>query len=88
MQTNGEHALIFQCPHCRDFVEISRNEINCRIFRHGVFKNTFEQINPHSSKYDCDKYSSNDMIFGCGKPFMLVELNAGNNYTVVKCDYI
>ena len=40
--------LIVNCPHCNEFIIIE--EINCKIFRHGVFKNTRIQIDPHSSK--------------------------------------
>lgn len=78
-----ESYLTIYCPHCNDIILINYREINCRIFRHGVFKNTFEQIPPHSSKLDCDKFISDDIIYGCGKPFRLNEQNEP-----VICDYI
>jgi hypothetical protein len=55
------------CPNCNVTIEVL--EINCRIFRCGVIKATGEQIPPHSSKEDCEKYVKEDLIYGCGKPF-------------------
>jgi hypothetical protein len=76
--------LIVLCPHCNDPILI--DQLNCKIFRHGVLKNNSEQINPHSSKIECDNYVNNDLIYGCGKPFKIIELN--NEYKVEICDYI
>ena len=72
--------LIVMCPHCNEY--ISMIEVNCAIFRHGVFKRTFEQIPPHSTKQQCDEWVQTSQIYGCGKPFKLVDGNA------VECDYI
>ena len=72
------------CPHCNLHVMIQ--EINCSIFRHGVYKNNKQQMNPHASKDECDKCVKEDLIIGCGKPFKLVLNN--NEYTAVVCDYI
>jgi hypothetical protein len=71
--------MLIECPHCNQLIEII--EMNCRIFRCGVFKNNFNQINPHAPKDECDDYIKNDLIYGCGKPFIMV-LN-----TAVICDY-
>ena len=35
------------CPHCNITIEVL--ELNCQIFRCGIYKNTLEQINPHMS---------------------------------------
>ena len=70
---------IITCPHCNEFILIE--ELNCRIFRHGVFKNTNQQISPHASKEECDAYIVQDLIYGCGKPFKITD-------KVEKCDYI
>lgn len=32
----SELFLTIKCPHCQGYVIIKKNEINCRIFRHGV----------------------------------------------------
>ena len=68
------------CPYCKEPVIIEK--INCGIFRHGVNKKTGKQINPHLEKAKCDRLVSKCKIFGCGRPFRLV-----NNEAVV-CDYI
>ena len=54
------------CPHCKEFVIIE--QINCGIFRHGVFK-TGEQIHPHLSQEKWEELIKGDLIYGCGKPF-------------------
>ena len=58
-----------ECPHCKIV------EVNCAIFRCGIYK----QIPPHLSK-ECDAIV--DKIYGCGKPFCLV------NGKLEPCDYI
>ena len=65
------------CPHCGGKVIIE--QINCGIFRHGVYKNG-AQVNPHMSKEECDRIKSD--IYGCGKPFKIEQNKA------VICDYI
>ena len=80
------NTYIFQCPSCLDYIIVNINEINCKIFRHGIFKNSNNQIDPHTSKVDCDKYVEQDMIFGCGKPFCLKDI--GDKWYVDICDYI
>jgi len=46
--------IIIDCPHCNCPMEII--QLNCRIFRHGIFKSNNTQINPHASKEECDYY--------------------------------
>jgi len=77
--------LIILCPHCNEHVLIE--ELNCKIFRHGVIKSTNEQINPHASKSECDNLILNDLIYGCGKPFKIIIIN-DNNFKAEICDYI
>jgi hypothetical protein len=84
--TIDNDILIFKCPHCNEFIQVELNQINCSIFRHGVFKANMDQINPHSPKLDCDSYVSRDLIFGCGKPFKIVK--DCDKYVVVVCEYI
>ena len=76
--------LILNCPHCDLIIEIE--QLNCSIFRHGVFKNTNQQINQHETKKMCEKYVINDEIYGCGKPFKII--NNNNNFEAIICDYI
>jgi hypothetical protein len=72
--------LIVICPHCGGLIEIE--QINCAIFRHGYFKNCDRQVNPHLDKEGCDELIRLDLIWGCGKPFKIV------NNMAMKCDYI
>ncbi len=77
--------IIVNCPHCENKISIMSNEINCGIFRHGLLKRDYSQINPHETKDICDRLYENGEIFGCGKPFRLL---AGEKYEAIKCDYI
>ena len=60
--------IIVVCPHCTDFIMIYKNEINCRIFRHAVYKSG-DNVNPHLNKIECDRLYQNNEIYGCCKPF-------------------
>jgi len=73
-----------KCPHCSIMIEIV--ELNCKIFRCGVYKSNNEQINPHLPKTECDVLVKNDSIYGCGKPFCII--NDAAPFIVEKCDYI
>lgn len=81
---NKKVNIIINCPHCNNLILIE--ELNCKIFRHGVIKETSKQINPHASKLECDYYIINNLIYGCGKPFKIIDNK--NNYIVEICDYI
>ena len=88
------------CPHCNGTVLIHRNEVNCRIFRHGVFHATGQPIPPHAPREECDRFVEQGVIYGCGKPFRLIENNLGSteprvvesqqtpSLIAVICDYI
>lgn len=73
-----------KCPHCDEWIIIE--QINCAIFRHGVFKNNMTQINPHLPKSECDELKNLDLIYGCGKPFRLENVNG--DWKIFICDYI
>jgi hypothetical protein len=75
--------IIVNCPHCN--VPILIEQLNCRIFRHGILKSNNTQINPHASKEECDYYINNNLILGCGKPFRILE---NNEFKTVICEYI
>lgn len=74
--------IIFKCPYCDTYIEVCKNEINCNIFRHGAWKNNGIGIPPHSSEININKWLIDDMIYGCGKPFKLI------NGEAVKIGYI
>lgn len=81
-----EDYVILECPHCKEFVYINQREINCGIFRHGVFKHNNQQMGPHSTKEECDDVKNKDLIWGCGKPFRVYI--TGNKYYIEICEYI
>ena len=86
-QENKEDKyVILQCPYCENFVLIYKKDFNCKIFRHAYYKSNHQQINPHSSKEICEKLLKEDKIYGCSKPFKLIENNL--SYKLEKCDYI
>tara|TARA_E500000178_G_C16338479_1_gene452208 strand:+ start:126 stop:377 length:252 start_codon:yes stop_codon:yes gene_type:complete len=78
--------IIISCPHCKDYIYINLKELNCHIFRHGVYKNNNKQIDPHLNKNECDRLFNEKLIYGCGKPFQLIKEN--NEYKTIICDYI
>lgn len=85
---NNTLPFIINCPHCNEPIYIT--ELNCRIFRHGAFKKTYDQINPHATKDECETYIKNDLIIGCGKPF-IINIHEKKNkiiYSATICDYI
>ena len=71
---------IINCPHCGIYIIIE--QLNCGIFRCGMYKDINKQIDPHLSKIECDKLISENIIYGCGKPFQI------KNNAVTMCDYI
>lgn len=76
--------IVIECPHCKNSIFIE--QLNCGIFRHGVYKNNLEQIPPHSSKEFCDDLYNRGLIFGCSKPFQITKEN--QTYIISECDYI
>ena len=45
----------FVCPHCSIDIEVQKNQLNCKIFRCGIFKNNGKQMNPHTNKLECER---------------------------------
>jgi hypothetical protein len=82
---NIDKAYTFSCPHCKLLIQVMANETACCIFRHGVYKETNQQISPHTGKVECDRLIETKSIIGCGKPFRFVN---GNKLYVEICDYI
>jgi DNA-directed RNA polymerase subunit RPC12/RpoP len=78
-----EKDIVVTCPHCKDLVLIEK--LNCRIFRHGYFTETKQQMHAHTPKEVCDYLFENKKIYGCGKPFEIIQNNEG--YLAIICDY-
>lgn len=77
---------VFKCLHCNDDFIINRNDFNCMILRHGSYINNMQPIHPHLNKFECDKLVDNSVIYGCGKPLRIININ--DTFTVEICDYI
>ena len=82
----SDESIIINCPHCNDYIFIHPKELNCHIFRHGVFKKTGKQIDPHMKKDQCDYLAKHKLIYGCGKPFRIVKKDS--EIVAIVCDYI
>jgi len=82
--------IIVMCPNCDKPVLIEK--LNCCIFRHAILRHNGQQINPHSSKEECDQLIETKQIFGCGKPFKIsIKIKLDTNeieYICEACDYI
>ena len=76
---------IITCPNCNSYLSIT--QLNCGIFRHGIYKKTNEQIDPHLSEENCKKLIESNQIYGCSKPFQIIVQDNGD-WIVQKCDYI
>lgn len=81
-----EDAKIVKCPHCGDLVIVQ--ELNCKIFRHGIYRKTGEQMDPHSRKEICDRFFAEEKIWGCGKPFRVLFKETEGVFVAEMCDYL
>ena len=75
--------IIEDCPNCGEPVQLFLNELNCKIFRHGVYKKSGQQIDPHLDEKSCNSLKNKNKIYGCGKPFRVNDF-----LKLEKCDYI
>lgn len=83
-------SFIFPCPHCGFLIQVLRNETACCIFRHAVYRRDGSQFPPHASEELCETAVSDELVYGCAKPFKLV-LNPHDSDTpgfVEICEYI
>ena len=87
----SDNFYCVNCPHCNGSIIILHNEINCRIFRHGAYRENMQPIPPHASKVECDSLVAENRIVGCGKPFRVEDgIDASRNriLNAIICDYI
>lgn len=62
---------------------VHNTDLHCRIFRHGVYRDSNKQIPPHLPKEECERLVTEGLIHGCGKPFRVT-----SDMEAVVCDYI
>lgn len=79
----SDNIYRFKCPHCNIIIEVEQTQLNCKIFRCGILKHTGKQIDPHSTKKQCELLIEQGSVWGCCKPFKII-----NNLYVEICDYI
>ena len=136
----ADACYVFECPNCESLVQVERNQVNCRIFRHGTMKNTYtirfdsgllkltvplndiedndsplsvgdkikarpspmsphesgyiavihegQQLGSHAPQQVCDDLVARDLIWGCGKPFLLHHGSDGKVEFATRCGYI
>lgn len=77
-----EEYCILECPKCKNLIQIFIKDINCKIFRHAVYKDTNISIDPHASKETIEILKEKDLIYGCGTPLKLVSED------LIICDYV
>ena len=63
------NSFFIECPYCSGIIEIKKNQINCKIFTHAVYKKDGKQVNPHISEVEIMKLKANNEIMGCGLQF-------------------
>ncbi len=78
-------CIIKKCPHCDLLVLLPKELFNCKIYRHGIYKSTMKQIDPHLCKEECVRLAKEGLIYGCGKPFEIIETEY--DYVLKKCIY-
>lgn len=84
---NKNVNIVLECPHCKEHVLIE--QLNCCIFRHGIYVGSGKQIDPHLPKDQCVLLAKTKLIYGCGKPFKIVKKEGlENEYIAEECDYI
>ena len=77
---------IFVCPNCLNDIIVHKTELNCRIFRHGIYKDSYKQMDPHTPKSLCDELVMKNAVIGCAKPFEIINDIKGDLIAII-CDY-
>ena len=80
--------FVFTCLHCQELFVISHNDFNCRILRHGVYKENLQPMNPHATKEECSALLRDGKIYGCAGPLEIVVAEGTPRYEIRICDYI
>jgi len=68
--------FLINCPHCQISIEVL--ELNCCIFRCGVYRENGEQINQHMPEIEAKLLFLRDQIWGCGRQFRISKLSNGS----------
>lgn len=75
------------CPWCDGLVVVE--ELRCGIFRHGAFRDTGLQIDPHASQAQIEQWAAEGRLVGCGRPFRVVSFPGDPPHLAAEqCGYI
>ena len=80
----GEYYF-FNCPNCSEEIIVYVHELNCKIFRHAIYKENYQQVDPHLSFKECSQLISLNLVYGCCKPFEIISKN--DELYAIKCEY-
>lgn len=75
-----------RCPGCGGVVEVKKGQVNCAIFRHGVFKDG-SQVPPHSTEAQIKMFRAVNIMEGCGAPFKLID-DGKEGKIAITCGYV
>lgn len=64
-----DNHYTFWCPWCDGGVQVDQTQINCKIFRHGAFKNNGQQIGQHLPHNEAQNLVKDQQINACGHQF-------------------
>jgi hypothetical protein len=76
IEMGHERLLMFTCPYedCQGTVTVSPNQVNCGVFRHGVYKTTGRPIGAHLSQAKCLELVHQSKVYGCARPFRIKKI--------------
>jgi len=79
---------LVNCPHCKEWLVVAHRDIHCGIFRHAVYKHTFQAVPPHLTQEECAELKRTDRVYGCCMPFRLIFHEGTKPPAVHACGYI
>jgi hypothetical protein len=73
IEMGNERLIMFTCPYeeCQGTITVAPNQVNCGVFRHGVYKATGRPIGAHLSKSKCLELIHQQKVYGCAQPFRI-----------------
>ena len=81
---------VVTCPWCDGLVVVE--ELRCGIFRHGAFRDTGLQIDPHATQAQIEQWAAEGRLVGCGRPFRVIHTSSpsspGTPLVAERCGYI
>jgi hypothetical protein len=73
IEMGKESLIMFTCPYeeCQGTITVAPNQINCGVFRHGVYKATGRPVGAHLSQDKCLELVRQGKVYGCVQPFRI-----------------